>query len=235
MDLGVRPLDWQGDGLLDEVETLFGDAAGAFVVGVYGAVAEVFREDGEAFEASRNGAALTLKTDRSALRLVAASYLAAFEIARPEQAPMIASAVPMGRVKGQAPGELTDLGSDSESLLGRDVGGRRFDLGLGRRAARFTIPCSEDLAQSIELHVGTPWPTCPRKVRMSVLAESPVRLVEAPCVRAEVDAVIPPPGGTSPAGSHTHLLPDHIAHGFDTPPTIPLPEGYVLSALFYPT
>ena len=148
---------------------------------------------------------------------------------------MIASAVPMGRVKGQAPGELTDLGSDSESLLGRDVGGRRFDLGLGRRAARFTIPCSEDLAQSIEPHVGTPWPTCPRKVRMSVLAESPVRLVEAPCVRAEVDAVIPPPGGTSPAGSHTHLLPDHIAHGFDTPPTIPLPEGYVLSALFYPT
>jgi len=66
-----------------------------------------------------------------------------------------------------------------------------------------------------------------------VLCPKPVRVIEAPWLRAEVDAIIPLSGGTAPDGPHTHLLPDRIAQGFDTPPTVPLPKGYVLSALFY--
>ncbi len=234
MGLSVRRLDWQGDRLLDEVEACFADAAGTFVAGVYGAVAEVSRDADEPFEVTRAGSVLTMKTRRAALRLDAAPYLTGFEVARPERAPLIALAVPAGRAGPQGPADLTDLGPDGESLLPRDAGARRFDLGLGRRAARFTIRCADDLAETIAPHAGTPWPACLGKVGMAVLAASPVRVIEAPGIRAEVDAEIPPPGGTSPDGPHTHLLPNHIAQGFDTPPTVPLPGGYVLSALFYP-
>lgn len=234
MGLALRRLDWQGQHLLDEVEARFADMSGTFVAGVYGAVAEVRRGRNEPFVARREGSRLSLATHRAALRLDAAPYLTAFEIARPDGAALIALAVPSGRAGARGPATLTDLGPDAGSLLSRDAGGRRFDLGLGRRAARFTIRCDAALSERIAPHCGVPWPACLGDIGMAVLAASPVRVVETPCLRAEVDALIPPPGGISPDGPHTHLLPEHIAQGFDTPPTLPLPAGYVLSALIHP-
>lgn len=234
MGLSVRRLDWREARLLDEMERLFAEASGTFVVGVYGAVGEVMRDPDEPYQARRETTSLTLATARAAIRIDAAPYLTAIEIDRPERPPLIALAVPDGRAPVPGPSALTDLGPDTEALLPRDPDGRRFDVGLGRRASRFTMRCSEALAAEIAPHRKTPWPDCLGLIGASVLAESPVRVIEAPCVRAEVDAVIPPPGGVSPGGPHTHLLPGHIAQGFDTPPTVPLPEGYVLSALFYP-
>ena len=234
LGVAVRRLDWQGESILDQVEQRFADASGTFVAGVYGAVAEVLRDPDEPFEAHRTGSVLTLATRRAALRLEAAAWMTAFEIARPDRLPLIALAVPVARAGTVGPAALTDLGPDDRGLLHRDWRGRRFDLGLGRRAARFSIRCSDELSAVVTPHCGTPWPDCLGRIGMGVLGASPVRVIEAPCLRAEVDTVIPPPGGASPEGPHTHLLPDHIAQGFDTPPTVPLPKGYVLSALFYP-
>lgn len=235
MGLTTRRLDWQGAALLEAVAQRFVDAEGAFVAGVYGAVAEVRREPDEPFEARREGVVLTLTTRRCALQVEAASWMTAFEIARPDRPPLIAIAVPSGRAGDRGADALTCLGPDEASLLPRDAGGRRFDLGLGRRAARFTIRCDSALAAAIAPHCGAPWPACLGLIGGNVLAASPVRVIEAPGLRAEVDAIIPSRGGASPAGPHTHLLPEHISQGFDTPPTVPLPEGYVLSALFYPS
>lgn len=234
LGMAVRRLDWQGAGLLDAIEARFTKAAGTFVAGVYGAVAEIMRDEGEPATVHRDGLVLTLTTKRAALRVEAAPWMTAFEIARPERAPLIAFAVPAGRVGKPGPAVLSDLGVDRGSLLPRDASGRRFDVGLGRAAARFTIRCDAALAAAIAPHCGTPWPVCLARIGADVLAKSPVRVIESPCLRAEVDAVIPPPGGTSPQGPHTHLLPDHIAQGFDTPPSLPLPHGYALSVLFYP-
>ncbi|AHM04498.1 putative Fe-S protein [Roseibacterium elongatum DSM 19469] len=234
MGLTVRRLHWQGDELLDEVEARFASASGSFVAGVHGAAAEVLRAPDEAFEAQRNGAVLTLRTGRAALRLEAAVYLTAFEIQRADGAPLIALAVPSGRARLAAAHALTDLGPDDDNLLARDAGGHRFDVGLGRRAARFTLRCPDDLARAIAPHCGTPWPDCMGRIDAAVLAASPVRVVEAPCLRAEVDTEMTPPGGTPPDGPHTRLTPDDIAQGVDTPPSVPLPEDYALSALFYP-
>ena len=50
----------------------------------------------------------------------------------------------------------------------------------------------------------------------------------------EIDIEIPPPGGASPEGPHTHLLPAHLALGRDAPPGVELPEGYAVGAIFYP-
>lgn len=234
MGLAMRRLDWQGGRILDEVERRFAEALGTFVAGVHGAVAEVLRAPDEPFQSRRDGTVLVLSTRRAALRLDAGPALTAFEIAQGERPPLIALAVPVGGAGAAGPGALTDLGPDMDSLLPRDAGGRRFDLGLGRRVARFTIRCDDDLARALAPDCATPWPACLGRIGGAVLGASPVRAIEAPCLRAEVDAPIPPPGGTSSLGPHTHLLPDHIAQGFEAPPTVPLPEGHVLSALFYP-
>lgn len=233
LGLTARRLDWQGAALLDAVEERFAAGAGSFVAGVYGAVAEVTRAPGEAYEVTRTPGAVTLSTARAALYLQAPPYLTAFEIPRAGAAPLIAWAVPTGRAGGKAPKVLTELGPDDAALLPRDRDGARFDLGLGRRAARFTIRCDAATAAWITPHLGTPWPDHLGAIGSALLAASPVRVVEAPCVRAEVDVPIPPPRGGSPAGPHTHLLPDHLAQGFDTPPTVPLPKGYTLALLYY--
>ncbi|GAA5069196.1 DUF1289 domain-containing protein [Roseibacterium beibuensis] len=235
MGLTVRRLDWQGERLLDEVAARFAAAEGRFAVGVHGAVAEVLRAPDEPFETDRAASVLTVKTPRAALRVKAATYLTAFEIQRPEDAPVIALAVPKGRAGQRGPAELTDLGPDAESLLARDAGGRRFDLGLGRRVARFTLRCSAELSDAIAPQCGTPWPDCLERIGPAVLSASPVRVVEAPCLRAEVDTPMSPPGTTPPEGPHTGLLPAQIAQGRSMPPNLSLPDDYVLSALFYPS
>lgn len=234
LGLTVRRLGWRGPDLLDAVEQLFAAAAGTFVAGVHGAVAEVLRDPDEDFLAERDGLALTLRTRRAALRLEAPPHLAAFEFQRPVGPPLIALAVPEGRAGPAGPKVLTALGADTQALLARDAGGARFDVGLGRAAARFTIRCSDALAPRIAAHCGTPWPDNLFRIATAVLSESPVRVVEAPCLRAEIDAVIPPPHGESPEGPHTHLLPALVAQGFDAPPAMPLPKGFILSALFHP-
>jgi hypothetical protein len=67
-----------------------------------------------------------------------------------------------------------------------------------------------------------------------ILHASPTRVVPSPVGRVEVFTPIPPPGGTSPAGPHTHFLPAHLAAGRETPPGMELPEALVPCAIFYP-
>jgi hypothetical protein len=52
--------------------------------------------------------------------------------------------------------------------------------------------------------------------------------------RAEIYTSIPPAGGQSPDGPHTHLVPDQLAWGRATPRDIDLPPVYALGATFYP-
>ena len=234
LGLSARRLDWRGPEVLDAVAQRFEDAAGTLVAGVYGAVAEVSRSAGEALEITRDADSLTLRTPRAALRLLAAPYMTAFEIPRAGAAPLVALAVPLGRAGSLGPAVLTDLGPDTQALLARDAGGRRFDLGVGRRAARFTIRCDHALSTALLPHLGLPFPGGLDAIAPMILHAGPVRVVETPCLRAEVDVPIPAPGAVPPEGPHTHLLPDHLAQGFDTPPTVALPKGYALSALLYP-
>jgi hypothetical protein len=61
-----------------------------------------------------------------------------------------------------------------------------------------------------------------------------VRVVETALGRAEISAPIPPPGGQSPTGPHTHLLPDHLATGRATPVGLDVPRAYLPGVLWYP-
>lgn len=234
LGLALRRLPWRGASLLHEVERLFAAASGAFVVGAPGAVAEVMRDADEDYTAEREGLTLTLRTGRAALRIEAPAYLTAFEIARDGDAPLLALAVPAGRVGEAGPSVLTERGPDAAPLLARDANGVLFDLGLGRRATRFSIRCGAALAAEIAGHCGTPWPQDLGRIGAAVLAHSPVRVVETPCLRVEIDVPIPQADGRSPEGPHTHLLPDRVAPEGAAPAGLPLPKGYLLSAVFHP-
>jgi hypothetical protein len=82
--------------------------------------------------------------------------------------------------------------------------------------------------------VGLPLDALMQSCGKSLLAASPARVVETALGRIEVTTQIPPPGGKSPAGPHTHLLPGHLALQRATPAGVDLPEAYSLCATFHP-
>ncbi|WP_421904544.1 DUF1289 domain-containing protein [Mameliella sp.] len=234
MGLKTRRLSWQGDTLLTETARRIAEEGARLVAGIWGASGELSRLPGIECAAQIGDGVLTLQLDNAALRLEAARYLTAFEIDRPEAPTLIALAVPIGRALRDLARSLTALGPDEDAVLPRDAGGTRFDLGLGSRAARFTVRCDKALAARLAHCQGTAWPDHLSRSGLALRDAAPVRVIETPCLRLEIDAEIPPPDGASPEGPHTHLLPDHVAQRLETPPTVPLPAGYVATALIYP-
>jgi len=67
-----------------------------------------------------------------------------------------------------------------------------------------------------------------------ILAANPHRVFVSCLGRIEVYQPIPPPGGKSPNGPHTHVLPKLLAHGRTHAATEPLPDGWVPCAHLYP-
>jgi hypothetical protein len=67
-----------------------------------------------------------------------------------------------------------------------------------------------------------------------ILAANPHRVFISRLGRAEVFQPIPPPGGRSPDGPHTHVLPKLLAHARTHAATEPLPEGWIPCAHLYP-
>lgn len=63
---------------------------------------------------------------------------------------------------------------------------------------------------------------------------SPTRILVSPLARIEVHQPIPAPGGRSPAGPHTHLLPKFLAKGLTRAPDSPLPAGLFCGLSLYP-
>ncbi|WP_323772120.1 DUF1289 domain-containing protein [Antarctobacter sp.] len=235
LGLKTRRLSWQGDTLLAETARRLSDEGARLIAGVWGASGELVRLPDAPCAVQIGDGALTLTLPDAALRLEAARHLTAFEIDRPDAPALIALSVPVGRAFRGSPATLTALGRDDATLLPHNAGGMRFDLGLGRRAARFTVRCDALLAASLTRAAGTAWPDHLSRTGLPLRDASPVRVIETPCLRLEIDAAIPLPDGTSPAGPHTHLLPDHIALGLDTLPTVPMPAGYVATALILPS
>ncbi len=68
----------------------------------------------------------------------------------------------------------------------------------------------------------------------TIMAANPHRVFISRVGRAEVFQPIPPPGGKSPDGPHTHVLPKLLAHGRTHAATEPLPEHWVPCAHLYP-
>lgn len=132
---------------------------------------------------------------------------------------------------------LTELGPDPHPIVGRAAAnGVLFDLGLGRGAAAFMVRVEEvGLMASLRACTGASLGDITEDVWQALVAGSPTRVVETVLGRIEVSAPIPPPGGQSPVGSHTHLLPDTVAGGLDLPHGMTIPPGWWPGPVLYPS
>src|SRR6201999_4030892 len=66
------------------------------------------------------------------------------------------------------------------------------------------------------------------------LKAQPHRVILSPLARVEVYAPIPQPGGKSPDGPHTHLLPKLLASRRTHAANAPIPEGFQPVLMLHP-
>lgn len=239
-DLGVacRRLPWTTEDIRGFVADRLRGATGTWVTGVVGAVAEFSTPPQGDTTVTVNGDTVIAQTQGAALRFVIDDQVRALTF-EPKEVPLEASrivlAVKRERGRPDLAATVTSLGPDHDAVDAKGSSDTLFDLGLGRKEARFCVRVGPGTAQAaLDQAEGVAFPASLPLIGPALLAESPTRVVDSALGRIEVDTPIPPPGGTSPAGPHTHLLPDHLATGRALPAGMDIPRAYYPGAIFYP-
>lgn len=238
LGIGLHRLGWDAERIRSFVVESLSPGAGTWVLGIFGAVAEFCVGPDEACEMIAEGGRVAALTPRGALRFDLSDRVRA--LAAPMNVggmtkEIVVLAVPVGGIDRRAGDGLAVLGPDREAIRPCDREDRLFDLGLGGRAAGFGVRTPDlGLARELEGRAGQRWPELLPGVGARLVATSPHRVVRVPIGRAEVFAPIPLPGDQSPDGPHTHLLPNHLAAGRETPPGLDVPAAFVPCAIFYP-
>lgn len=238
--LGVacRRLAWTTEDIRAFVVERLRAGRGTWVAGVVGAVAEFAAAPGASVRVDARGREIVAQTSGGALRFVIDDDVRALTF-EPRDVGIdrsrIVLAVKRERGRLDVAPVLTEIGPDRGAITSGDRTTPLFDLGLGRKEARFAVRIRPGSAQMAMRHaLGSVFPESLPRIGPALVAESPARVVETALGRIEVSTSIPPPGGTSPAGPHTHLLPDHLATGHAMPAGFDLPRAYLPGAIFYP-
>lgn len=238
MGVTCRRMPWETDAIRDFVARSLREASGTWVVGVVGAVAEFIPSPVSGARVSVAGRDIVAVTEGGALRFAVDDDIRALTFDPPDT-PRARERIVLvvKRERGRLPvvSTLAALGQDTAAI---DAGARQsdlFDLGLGRKEARFCVRCGPGAARdALNAACGLPMAAALPRIGATLVAQSPVRVVESALGRIEVSSPIPAPGGVSPAGPHTHLLPDHLATGRALPAGMDLPRAYLPGAVFYP-
>ncbi|MEM6478109.1 MAG: DUF1289 domain-containing protein [Pseudomonadota bacterium] len=240
--VGFQRLPWTTEDIRDFVMTSLDRNEGTWVMGVVGAVAEFTGAPGSAISVTPEGDALLAYTRGAAMRMLIDDDIRALTF-DPEGASSkdgsegqgrIVLAVKRERGRMAAIETVTDVGEDRGRLI-EDRETRLYDLGLGRKEARFCVRVAPGASREALRRVeGQPFAEALPYIGAPLVAESPTRVVETPLGRIEIEGQIPPAGARSPAGPHTHLLPDHLATGRALPVGMDLPRAYLPGAIFYP-
>lgn len=214
------------------------DPDASWSCGRFGAIAEFHRDADEAVEIA-TAPALVAATDRGAIRLEVRPDLraVAYETISSSveswgQGVVLCLPRPQAAMSGRT--TVTELGPDRDAVRPQDREAVLFDLGLGgensescvRSADRETIAllrsaCGQPMLS--QLHVLHQLP-----------ALSPHRVFCSRLGRIEVYQPIPAPGGASPEGPHTHVLPRLLAADRDQAATVPVPDGWAAGMSLYP-
>lgn len=129
---------------------------------------------------------------------------------------------------------MSEIGADAEPILSDTQGELLFDLGLGLRTADFMVRTRDaQLIGILRAAIGRRWSETPA-VNQAIVAASPTRVIVSKLARVEISNPIPPPGGVSPDGPHTHLLPDIMRHHRVHDANIPVPAGMLPCLTLYP-
>jgi predicted Fe-S protein YdhL (DUF1289 family) len=238
LGIGLHRLGWDGDRIRSFVSESVRAGGGAWVLGVFGAVAEFCVGLDESCDIDDAGESFTACTSRGAIRFEISSQVRALGITTVVESvkkEVVVLAVPKVGLRRPVNHSLAFLGPDQEAIRPEEREDRLFDLGLGAKAAGFCVRVSApDLARDLEDRIGQGWADLLTGLSGRIVSASPTRVVLTPIGRVEVYTPIPPPGGRSPDGPHTHFLPTQLAVGRETPPGLELPDSLAPCAIFYP-
>ncbi len=238
LGIACRRLPWDTAAIRTFVEHSITGAGGTWVVGVLGAVAEFIPKPGAAAATRFAADELIAETEGAAMRLRLNDHVHALTFGHndyPAATGRIVLAVERTHGGVPARSELTALGEDQKAISSLARREALFDLGLGRNEARFCVRTGDDAtARSLRAHVGMAFAEVLTRIGPLLIETNPVRVIESALGRIEISTPIPPPGGKSPTGPHTHLLPDHLASMRALPTGLDLPDTYLPGAIFYP-
>ncbi len=213
------------------------DPGTAWSLGSFGAIAEFMRDPDEAVSAQPDDR-LGMATERGAIALSACSDLrpVAYETAVASGwNHAVALCLPEATCAMSRRGVVTELGPDREAARERDRDAILFDLGLDLLAVDACVRTSDPEAVAcLRSGVGRPLFDPANPIGRHLVAMSPHRVFLARVGRIEVYAPIPGPGGTSPEGPHTHVLPKLLHSGRTHAATTPIPAGWVPCAALHP-
>ncbi len=115
--------------------------------------------------------------------------------------------------------------------------GTTFDLGIGAPHVDMLVrirPGDGETLAILRTATGRPLFAAGNPAGAAVARSSPTRILASAVARLEVFQSIPPPGGASPEGPHTHLLPEFLKEGRAHRPGSPLPAGLFCGLSLYP-
>lgn len=207
-------------------------------LGTFGAIAEFSRDPDENARVDLTGESLSVVTARGGIRILPSERLRPFaseSIGRLGWNHRVALCLPQNDCAMHRRKVFTEIGPDDAPLRDDDRGAILFDLGLDVVQADFCVRVT-DAAVAAELRGCTGQPAFdPANPAMRIiLAANPHRVFISRIGRAEVYQPIPVPGGKSPNGPHTHVLPKLLQHLRTHAATEPIPDGFVPCAHFYP-
>ncbi|MBH0239876.1 DUF6925 family protein [Methylobrevis albus] len=223
--------------ILDLVRDLLADAGTSWAVGTFGAIGEFLRDANEPARLDAAGGAVSVVTARGGLRLGPIPGLrpVAYETSfGAGWSHALAFCLPAAEAAMAGRSVLTELGPDVDALREADRDGILFDLGLGCLQVDVLVRVAPDAAAKLRPHLGRALFEPGNAAMHAIFDLQPPRVFVTRIGRAEIFQPIPPPGGTSPEGPHTHILPQLLKGGRTHAATMPIPAGLVPCAYAFP-
>lgn len=223
---------------MDLLASQLADTEAGWSVGTFGAIAEFTREPGEDVDLLVSGARIYAVTAKGGIRIVphpGVRLIASESPTTESWSHRVALCLPNAASAMNGRRVLSEIGPDREALLSRDRNGILFDLGLGTLQIDACIRINDaHVIAALRDRTGQSVFAPDSDAMRIILAANPHRVFVSRIGRAEVFQPIPAPGGKSPDGPHTHVLPKLLTHGRTHAATEPLPEGLVPCAHLYP-
>lgn len=221
--------------LLDHIR----DPGSSWSCGRFGAIAEFHRDADEPVEIA-TAPAIFAATSRGAIRIEVLPELrpVAYEtittcIESWGQGVVLCLPRDVALMSGRT--VVTELGLDVGAVRPQDRGAVLFDLGLGGAQAETCVRSADpETIAVLRSMCGTPLFAAIADRLQRLLALSPHRVFCCRMGRIEVYQPIPAPGGTSPEGPHTHVLPRLLANGRNHAATVPVPKGWLAGMSLFP-
>ena len=196
-----------------------------------GALAEFTRLPSDA---AKSDGGTSVVTGRGALRIEVTPDTRVVRFADSSGLTCVALCLPEPRARLAGRSTLTELGRDQRALRSGDREAFVFDLGIGSPFFEFCVRTADAAAvRSLRAHAGVALFGDGCAFLADIAAMQPHRIVGSRLARIEVYQPIADADGTTPAGPHTHLLPQLLAGGLTHSTAEPIPRGWVPCARLY--